>query len=228
MRKFFIILFLFSVFNVYRESSYAQDNTQRMRSQTQEIQRQQTRNQNQNRPILPPVASPSSSVSPTISPHISVPSLQNDPMNMPSSAGISQFGNSTVRNIPSSPASVTMPGMAGATELPQVPIIGNSIGKVTDKGIGEDGSPWIEVKDDIFDEILKIKINPKSTPVIEKTTVRSYADIKIGDTVSVIFNETNGEAMANFVSILTEEDIKAMEEALTQQEPEELKETETE
>jgi len=100
------------------------------------------------------------------------------------------------------------------TELPQIPVIGNSLGKVMSKGVEKDGLPWIEVKDELFNETLRIKINPKSTPIIKKTTIMNYDDIRIGDTVSVVFNQQDENITANFVSIFTEEDLKAMEESL--------------
>jgi hypothetical protein len=120
------------------------------------------------------------------------------------------------------PAYSTAPAVNIPTELPQVPIIGNSMGRVLDVGREKDSLPWIEVRDDIFDETLKIKINPASTPVIKKTTVLGFNDIKIGDMVNVIFNQTGEEITANFVSIMTEEDIKAMEEAVEEKEKKEL------
>ena len=41
----------------------------------------------------------------------------------------------------------------------------------------------------------------------------NFLDIKIGDIVNVIFNQQDENMTANFVSILTEEDLKAMEES---------------
>jgi hypothetical protein len=107
-----------------------------------------------------------------------------------------------------------MPVPTIATKLEQIPIIGNAFGKVIDIGSKEDGTSWIMVRDELFDETLKIKINPKSTPVIKKATAMSFKDIKEGDTVNVVFNQEGEEIRANFVSILTEEDLKEMEEVL--------------
>jgi hypothetical protein len=111
------------------------------------------------------------------------------------------------------PAQAILPPTNVQVELPQVPIIGNSLGKVISKGVDKDGFPWIELKDEFFNETLKIKISPKNTPIIKKTTAMNYNDIKIGDTVSVVFNQLDENIMANFVSIFTEEDLKAMEES---------------
>ncbi len=160
------------------------------------------------RPMLPPVI-PSSpfGISPTPSPNITAPVIPQTAITGPSFPA--NFQPAVMQtNFQSSPAQI---------ELPQVPIIGNSLGKVVNTGIESGGLPWIEVKDELFNETLKIKINPKSTPVIKKSTVLSFRDIKIGDTVNVIFNQQDENMTANFVSIMTEEDLKAMEESLKAQ-----------
>ena len=120
--------------------------------------------------------------------------------------------------MPSVPVQATVPVAANvSTELPQPAIIGNSIGEVIDIGKDKDGTSWIQVRDDIFNETLKIKINPGRTPVIKKSTVMSFNDIKIGDMVSVIFNQQGENISANFVSILTEEDLKLIEKSIEEQ-----------
>jgi len=166
------------------------------------------------RPIIPPVlpAVPIG-ISPTLSPHITTPAIAQTNITTPQFTGNPQ--PITIQtNFQSAPAQALLPNTNMQTELPEIPIIGNSLGKVIETGIEKEGLPWIKVKDDIFNETLKIQINPKSTPVIKKSSVFSYRDIKIGDTVNVIFNQKDENITANFVSILTEEDLKAMEESL--------------
>jgi len=107
-----------------------------------------------------------------------------------------------------------VPVTAVPTELPQIPVIGNSIGEVTDIGSEKDGTLWIEVKDDIFNETLKIKVASKSVPILKKTTVLNFSDIKIGDMVSVIFNQESEEISATFISIMTKEDLEIIKESM--------------
>jgi hypothetical protein len=117
-------------------------------------------------------------------------------------------------NFGTMPAQTMSPATNVQLELPKIPTIRSSLGKVTNKGVEKNGFPWIEIKDELFNETLRIEINPKDTPIIKKATIVNYNDIKIGDTVSVVFNQQDENITANFVSIFTEEDLKAMEESL--------------
>lgn len=207
---FFALIFL----NLPFFTAYGLDNRDKLGSQPAQVQQPQPlRDQQPQRPILPPVV-PSSQpgISPTPSLQITVPVIPSTTITQPSFPP--NYQPATIHtNFQSSPAQAILPSTNVQTELPQIPVIGNSLGKVTNKGSEKNGLPWIEVKDDFFNETLKININPKSTPVIKRSTVLSYSDINIGDTVNVIFNQQDENMTANFVSILTEEDLKAMEES---------------
>lgn len=196
-------------------TAYGLDDREKLGSQPMQVPKPQPyHNQEPQRPILPPVV-PSFplGIPPTPSPQITAPVIPPTAITPPSFPP--NYQPATIHtNFQSSPAQAILPNANIQTELPQIPIIGNSIGKVITKGSEKDGLPWIEVRDDVFNETLKIKINPKSTPVIKKSTVMSFKDINIGDTVNVIFNQQDENITANFVSILTEEDLKAMEESL--------------
>ena len=149
-----------------------------------------------------------------LSPHIAAPPINRNPIVTPPVHSTSQYLNRPVHNIPSVPFQATVPTAAVPTQLPQIPIIGNSIGEVTDIGLEGDGTSWIEVKDDIFNEVLKIKINSKNVPILKKTAVLNFSDIKIGDMVSVIFNQENEEISATFISIMTKEDLEIIKESM--------------
>ena len=216
MRNFSKRIFLLFIFlNLSCFAAYSLDDREKLGSQPMQAQAPQSyQNQTPQRPILPPVV-PSSQpgISPTPSPQITAPVIPLTAITSPSFPP--NYQPATIQtNFQSSPAQAALPGANVSTELPQIPIIGNLLGKVINKGSEKDGLPWIEVKDDLFNETLKIKINPKTTPVIKKSTVMSFLDIKTGDTVNVIFNQQDENIIANFISILTEEDLKAMEESL--------------
>lgn len=213
MRKIFICAVLLFILNFQSSILDSAEDRRELQSQTLSIQNQQRIQESPpSRPILPPVIPPSPSiVSPTPSPHLSVPPVTQAPLGIPPTPQISQ---PQIGSIPGTPAYSNISTMNIPTELPQVPIIGNSLGKVLKMGIDEDNIPWIEVNDELFDETLKIKVDPKSTSVIKKTAVMNFRDIKIGDTVDVIFNQEDDRITANVISILTEEDLRAMEESL--------------
>ncbi|MBU3912279.1 MAG: hypothetical protein KKD90_06825 [Candidatus Omnitrophica bacterium] len=224
MRKIFIGIVLLYVLNFNCGTSYSIDNRHEIQPQPLPVQSPQTPQTPQTpqevraaRPILPPTVPPSSfGASPTPSPHISAPIVTPVSINIPYAQPDIQFQRALINNIPmpSIPVYSATPVANNPTELPQIPIIGNVLGKVLSIGTDKGNLPWIEVRDEIFDETLKIKINPSSTPVIKKTTVLSFKDLKVGDTVSVIFNQRDEEIIADFVSIMTEEDLKAMEKTL--------------
>jgi hypothetical protein len=95
--------------------------------------------------------------------------------------------------------------MSISTELPQPTIIGNSTGKIISIGRDKGGSSWIEVRDDISGETLKINLRPGKTPIIKEKTVSNLRELNIGDRVNVIFSRQEDELLANFVSVMAEE-----------------------
>ena len=222
--KYAILLFVF--LNLFYSAVYSIDDRQGLGVQPQQPQQppQQPQQfqqpkaqgpepyQNQRPPVsmLPPVAA---GIPPVPSPQITTPPVMPAAITRPQ-PNINYQPVTIHANSQSSPAMAILPTANAPAELPQTPIIGNSIGKVVNTGSEKDGLPWIEVKDEVFNETLKIKINPKSTPMLKKSTPVGYRDIKIGDVVNVIFNQQGEDIVANFVSILTEEDLKAMEEDL--------------
>lgn len=219
MNRFFKDIIITLIFlDLFYCRGFSLDDREKFRPQSQPPAYPQPPQQAQDpqppRPILPPII-PSSplGLSPSPSPQITAPSVTPATITMPSS-NINYQPATIQASFQSSPARAVLPTVNVPTELPQIPIIGNSLGKVINTGSGKDGLTWIEVKDEIFNETLKIKINPKSTPVIKKSTAIDYRDIKIGDVVSVIFNQQEENIVANFISVLTEEDLKVMEESL--------------
>ena len=218
MRKFFMgsaLIFIF--FNLLSHACYPADENERMRSQqaqNQQLLQRQQQSQQPPRPIMPPVV-PSSppGISPTPSPHITAPPMQIGPITTTPTSPFPAHSQPVIPvMLPSAPVQARLPMTGVPAQLPDTPVIGNSVGKVIEIGTGKDGVSWIKVQDDLFNETLKIKINPKSTPVIKESAVSSFKDIKTGDTVNVIFNQQAEDITASFVSILTEEDLKAMEE----------------
>lgn len=209
MKKFVLcigLLFIFLYF-WYSEAYSTEENRQ---SQQQAIQaRELPQNTQPRRPILPPVVpSAASTVSPTPSPHIAMP-----PVSVPY-----QHPNTTIHNVPSFPAQIAVPRIDVSPGIPNMPIIGYTLSEVVDIGHNEDGAQWIKVKDEIFDvpDPLEIKVDPKTTNIRERETPLNFRDIKKGDTVSVVYNKDpeTGENTASFIGVLTEEDLKVMEESL--------------
>jgi len=91
--------------------------------------------------------------------------------------------------------------------LPVAPSMGNTEGEVIDKSSEKDETLWIKVRDDIFDQTLKIKVHSENIPVIKENKAASFKDIKVGDMVNVVFSQSGKEISAHFISILTKEDI---------------------
>lgn len=216
MRRVFLeIVVIFIFLNFFHYISYSLDDREKTQSQPgqQTNYPQPRQEQPGQRPILPPVV-PSfpSTVSPTPSPHIATPSFTSNPMNIPSGSDTSQR---RIQNVPSTTAQVAVP--SSATVSPQLPsqpmIIGSSLAKVLQIGQDKDGTSWIEAQDEIFNETLKIIVEPNKTPIMKKTSASSLADIKIGDTINVVFNQDEEKIIATFISIMTEEDLRVIEES---------------
>ena len=217
MKRFFVcMVLLFGFLNLSYNAYCAVEATE----ESVEIQKPKElyKKEQSSRPILPPaVPSSPSGLSPTPSPHIAGPPVTLSPITVPSIPKIPQVPNipkAPIHKLPSVPVHVTAPTTSVSSQLPQIPIIGILIGKVINIGSKEDDIPWIEVKGEFVNRTLKIKINPHTTPVVKKDTRLSFEDIKIGDIVRVIYNQEATRFTASFVGILTEEDIKAIEENL--------------
>ena len=213
MRRISKYTFFLVIFASYSALLYASNEAERMQSQLSEVQRQQSSQQSQSaKPMLPPVIPlPAAGISSTISPHIAAPVLNTGPSRMSTPRHIYPMQSAPLQ------AMTLTPAVNVAIELPSIPIIGHSIGKVLDIGREDAATSWIEIRDDIFNETLKIKIKTKNVPVLKKATVMSFNDIKIGDILSVIFNQEGEEISANFISILTKEDLEAMKESIDSQ-----------
>jgi len=215
MRRIAIILFLGILFcNVL----YAAEDRKGPQGHPtpDEIQKMQQQSQQQ-RPILPPVVPSSTSmVSPTPSPNISVPQIAPQVINTNSQFPAHQAVNiPAAQNIPSAPAYVTAPAptVPMPVEMPQVPMIGNAIGKVENTGTDSDGDAWIEVNDDLFGTLIKVKIrNMKNTPIVKQARILKFRDIKIGDTVNAMFHIEGDDNIANFINVMTEEEIEMMKQ----------------
>ncbi len=221
MKRFFVCtVLLFGFFNFYFSAYAVEDVKEDTEFQTPSTKYQKLYKKNQlPRPILPPtVPSSSSGVSPTPSPHIAVPPVTPRPIRIPSFPTVPQFPEihkSPMHNLPSTPVHVAVPVTNALAGLPQVPMIGSLIGRVINIGQKEDEGPWIEVKGEFVKRTLKIKVDPQSTPVAKKGSTSSFKDIKIEDIVRVVFNQEKRNITAIFISILNEEDIKAIEETLS-------------
>ena len=216
MRRFFVcVVLLFTCLNFSYNVYCAVKDTEK-NIETQLPEELYKKNQ-PSRPILPPtVPSSSLGVSPTPSPHIAIPPVTPRSITVPSLPTLPKIPNipkSPIPDLPSVPVHVTVPVTSVSVELPRVPIIGSLIGRVINIASKEDESPWpwIEVKGEFVDRVLKIKVNPQLATVVKKEMKLSFEDIKIGDIVRVIYNQESTRFTASFVSILTEEDIKVIE-----------------
>jgi len=181
----------------------------------EEMQKAQQQSSQSQRPVSPQVIpAPAPMIPPTLSPNITAPKISPQVINPPQQIPTPQAANvSTMRNIPSAPAYVTTPTVPVPVEIPQVPMIGNTIGKVEDIGSGSDGSFWIEVNDDLFGTLIKVKIrNPRNTPIVKQARILNFKDIKIGNTVNAMFHTEGDDNIANFINVMTEEEIELMKQ----------------
>jgi len=218
MRRFFIVL---SACVLYCRISYGAEEGKEIKGhptpeEIQKAQQQGQQQQQQQRPILPPVVPQMTPmVSPTPSPHIAAPQIPQQVMSPAPQPAVSQVPQPpTMQNIPSVPAYVAPPAGPVSMEIPQVPVIGNTIGKVTNLGSEKDGGLWMEVYDDLFGEPVRVKIrNLKNTPVVKEARIYNFKDIKIGDTVNAMFHTEGEDNVANFITVMTEEEIEMMRSA---------------
>jgi len=169
------------------------------------------------RPILPPTV-PSSVYAPTPSPHISTPSIPHMVISAPLHPVGPPSPTHNIHNVPSMPMHVMPPNVPVAPVIPEIAMIGNTIGRVIDKGT-EGGTLWLEVKDQLFNEVVHIKIeNLKNTPIVEQGRIKKFNDIQIGKYVNVMFRSKGNENIANFISIMTEEELALFQGPQTQEE----------
>jgi len=209
MKNLIVYFFIFSC--LYPGFSYAAENERNVKQSAspEDIQRAYQ----QARPILPPVipAAPPA-VSPTPSPHVSAPPVFPQHINARPQVGRQVFSQPPITpNIPSAPAQIAAPNVPLLTDVPNVPMIGSAIGRVLNLGSDKKGVPWIEVKDDLFGEAINIKVkNLKNTPIIKQAAIMDFNDIKIGDMLNILFTNQDEENTANFISILTEEELSMM------------------
>jgi hypothetical protein len=158
--------------------------------------------------ISQPAVRPISPVSP---PHMTAPISLPQTINPPVQTGPQFFQPPMMHNPPNVPPQFNAPNAPMPFEIPHVPVIGNTIGKVVNTGTDKQGVPWLEVNDDLFGEVINIKVrNIKNTPIVKQAGIMNFKDIKIGDTVNVIFTNNNEENIASFINILTEEEIEMM------------------
>ena len=163
----------------------------------------------QQRPILPPVISSAPfMMSPTPSPQITATQMPPQVINQPNfTPHVPQ--PSGMQNIPSMPTYAAPPIVPMPLEIPQAPAIGNTIGKVMNKGSEKDGSLWLEVNDNVFDQLIRVNIrNLKSTPIVRQAQMYKFSDIKIGDTVNAMYHTENDDNVANFINVMTQEEIE--------------------
>ncbi|MDO8603153.1 MAG: hypothetical protein Q7O04_04845 [Candidatus Omnitrophota bacterium] len=191
---------------------------------------QKAQQASQQRPILSTVVPQPGPMVPMPSPHIASPQIQNQVMSQPSPAShIPQ--PSGMQNMPSVPTHAVPPSVPGFIEGPNIPTIGNAIGKVAEIGSEKDGSYFLDVNDDVFGEIIKVKIrNLRSVPVVKQIVMYDFNKIKIGDTVNAMYHTENEENIVDFISVLTEEEIEMRNQmpdqglTVTTNDPEELQE----
>ena len=169
------------------------------------------------RPILPPTV-PSSVYAPTPSPLISTPSIPHMVISAPLHPVGPPSPTHNIHNVPSMPMRVMLPNVPVTLALPEIAVIGNTIGRVMDKGT-EGGAAWLEVKDQLFNEVIHVKIeNLKSTPIVGQGRIKRFQDIQIGKYVNVLYMSKGNENIANFISIMTEEDLALIQSAPPTQE----------
>jgi len=196
MKTFFIVLLSFSLFIVIFCGVSYGVDGRR------ENQYQPPPSQHQ-QPPAPAVSSGPAGVSSTPSPHISVPSFTANP-------------------IAQAPGQSTM-------IVHQSAVVGmqNTFGEVIDKGIEEDGTSWLKVEDKLFGSVSKIKVDKNTKiPIAKQGGAASFNDIKIGDTVGILFSpEGDGiftgifstdvdqqNNIASSIHIFTEQELEAMKQ----------------
>jgi hypothetical protein len=134
---------------------------------------------------------------------------------MPPVPNVPQMPNTQLPNIPGRTGIVGSP-MAG--RLPNVPTLGNALGRITEINMeGDNNVGRIAVKQELSEKIVRMNIASGKTTVTKKTKDNKESvkmdvkDLKIGDIVSVTYNqEMTGELTATFINILSEDDLKTI------------------
>jgi hypothetical protein len=154
---------------------------------------------------------PVSVVSPTFTPpHMTVPQIMPQAINPVIQAN--RINSPTMQNIPM-PTYIAPQIAPVSLDTPQPSVIGNTVGKVVNLGSEKDGL-WMEVNDDLFGEVIKVKIkNLKNIPIVRQAQIYSFKDIKIGDTVNAMFHTEGNDNVANFINVLSEEEIEMMKQS---------------
>lgn len=200
MKRFFICLIsFFVIISYFSLVSYGQQDRRQV-VQPRGTQGQQPQTQ---RPILPPIA-PQAASSPTPSPHIATPPVSGSIIAQPA-----------------------MPYGASGVELTQTttPIFGNAWGKVLDIGYDKDGTSWIELNDELFNSgTVKIKLKDPNITIIKESFAVKFSDIKIGDTVSIVYKQEGEDNIANFIGIIPEEGLEAMSKEMLETDNKKAKE----
>ena len=96
-------------------------------------------------------------------------------------------------------------------DMSKIPVLENIIGKVINIGSEKDGGFFIEIYDGLSWWSIKIK-DFKKVPIVKQASIYDFNNIKIGDTVNVIFHVKGEENIANFINILTLADPSSQEE----------------
>lgn len=217
MKRYLVILLSCVFLNLYCSILWSDEEKKEVKTHPSAEDIQKTQQVSQQRPILPPVSPmPMAMVSPTPSPQIATPRITPQAINP-----ITQVNNTSripsptvVQSMPSTPAYAMPPSVSVPVEMPPAPVIGNTIGRVTNLGSGNDGIPWIEVNDNLFGTLVKVKIkNLKNIPIVKAAQMYNFKDIKIGDSVNAMFHTEGDDNIANFIDVMTEEEIEMFNKA---------------
>jgi len=204
MKNFFICLISFFVsMSYFSLVSYGQQNRSQAITQTQQSQPQQR-----------PPAVPQASSAPASSPYIATQPVSGS-ITLQSQIASQGATSTNIQTLPTQP--VAMPYGPSGGDLSQmlVPVFGNSWGKVLDIGRDKNGVDWVELDDELFNSgKLKMKLKDPNTAIIKNNSLMKFSDIKIGDTVNIVYRQQEEENIANFIGIITEEDLKAMSEGM--------------
>jgi len=162
----------------------------------------------QQRPLVLP--QPGTMTLPTISINITAPQIPQEAIRQPQKPPMPLAPSTlNMHNIPSMPTYTAPPG----GEIPGIPVFGNTGGKVTKIGYDKNGIRFIEVDDKTFERELNIKIkNLAETPIIRGNSLYNFDNIKIGDTVDIMFYTQNDAETAVFIKVLTEEEMGEMKQ----------------
>lgn len=213
MKKIFIILLSSCVFlNLCCSILWSVEEKKEVKTHPSAEDIKKAQQVSSQRPILPPVSPmPMAMVSPTPSPQIATPHITPQVINP-----ITQVNNTpripgpaSMQSIPSTPTYAVPPNASVFVDMPQAPVIGNTIGKVAKLGLGNDGIPWIEVNDNLFGTLVKVKVkNLRNIPIVKAAQIYNFKDIKIGDSVNAMFHTEGDDNIANFIDVMTEEEIE--------------------